>query len=42
MSSKSKGQKGAFGGLKGKRRKAQIRYLATRQNASTNNKQKES
>lgn len=34
--------KGAFGGLKGKRERAQIRYLATRQNASTNNKQRKS
>jgi len=31
MSSKSKGStKGAFGGLRGKRKRAQIRYLATR------------
>ena len=31
MSSKSKGQKGAFGGLRSKRRKAQMRFLAERQ-----------
>ena len=30
MSSKSKGQKGAFGGLTGKRKKAQVRYLVDR------------
>lgn len=30
MSNKSKGQKGAFGGMKGKRKKAQIRYLKSR------------
>ena len=30
MSNKTKGQKGAFGGEKGRRRRAQIRYLASR------------
>ena len=30
--------KGAFGGLKGKRERAQIRYLATRQNKQKNDK----
>jgi hypothetical protein len=46
MSNKSKQSKsgrmtkGAFGGLAGKRRRMQVRYLATRQGVSTNQQNK--